>query len=68
VSPAEADRLEALEGLRDALAATHRMRLFKLLRPMLDGATEDEARAAWGGLWPFAQQRAARLLAKRGLR
>src|SRR5829696_7147256 len=41
----------AFAALRDALAATHRTRLFKLLRPMLDGATEDEARAAWDGLW-----------------
>jgi hypothetical protein len=68
VSPAEADRLRSLEALRDALAATHRMRLFKVLRPMLDGATKDEARAAWEGLWPAARERAARRLAGRGLR
>jgi hypothetical protein len=68
VSPAEADRLRSLEALRDALAATHRMRLFKVLHPMLDGATEDEARAAWDGLWATARLRAARRLAERGLR
>ena len=54
VSPAEADRLRSLEALRDALAAAHRERLFKVLRPMLDGATKDEARTAWDSLWPFA--------------
>jgi|SRR5215211_955554 len=32
-SPAEAERLHSLEALRDALAETHRMRLFKVLRP-----------------------------------
>jgi hypothetical protein len=68
LSPAEADRLRSLEALRDALAATYRERLFKVLRPMLDGATKDEARAAWDGLWPFAQKRAARRLAEGGLR
>jgi hypothetical protein len=67
VSPAEEDRLRSLEALRDALAATHRARLFNILRPMLEGATNDEARAAWDGLWPFAQKRAARRLAERGL-
>jgi hypothetical protein len=67
VSPAEADRLRSLEALRDALAATHRKRLFKVLCPMLDGATEDEARAAWDGLWCAARLRAARRLAERGL-
>jgi hypothetical protein len=44
------------------------MRLFKVLHPMLDGATEDEARAAWDGLWATARLRAARRLAERGLR
>jgi hypothetical protein len=55
-------------ALRDALAETYRRRWFKVLRPMLDDATKDELRAAWDGLWPAAQERAARRLAERGLR
>jgi hypothetical protein len=68
VSPGEADKLVALEALRDALASAYRRRLFKLLLPMLDGATRDEAEAAWTGLWPVARERAARRLRERGLR
>jgi hypothetical protein len=58
----------ALAALRDALAETYRRRWFKVLRPLLDGATEDEARAAWTSLWPAVRERAARKLAERGLR
>jgi len=67
VSSAEAHRLRGLEALRDGLAEAYRIRLFKVLRPLLDGVTEDEARAAWDGLWTAARKRAARRLAERGL-
>jgi hypothetical protein len=67
VSPAEAEKLRALAALRDALAETYRRRWFRVLMPLLDDA-EDEARVAWDGLWNAARERAARRLAKRGLR
>jgi hypothetical protein len=63
VSPAEAERRRTLEALRDALAETYRRRWFRVLMPLLDGA-EDEARAAWNGLWTAARSRAARRLAE----
>lgn len=68
VSPADAEKLHALEALRDALAETYRRRWFRVLMPLLEGADEDEARAAWDGLWTAARERAARRLAERGLR
>ena len=58
----------AFVAMRDALAEIYRRRWFKVLRPSLDGATENEARVAWDGLWVAAQQRAAHRLAERGLR
>ena len=66
VSPAEAERLRALAALRDALAKSYRHRWFRVLMPLLEA--EDEARAAWDGLWSAARSRAARRLAERGLR
>jgi hypothetical protein len=68
VSPADAERFRSLEALRDALAEAYRMRLFKVLLPLLDGVTKGEARAAWDSLWTAARLRAARRLAERGLR
>jgi hypothetical protein len=65
VSPAEAEKFRALEALRDALAETYRRRWFRVLMPLL--GAEDEARAAWDGLWIAARPRAARRLAERGL-
>jgi hypothetical protein len=67
VSLAEADRLQALEALRDALAATYRRRWFKVLLPLLDDADKSEGLAAWEGLWSAAQRRAANRLAESGL-
>lgn len=67
VSPTEETRLRALEALRDALAESYRRRWFRVLMPILDGAPEDEARAAWDGLRCAACKRAARRLAKRNL-
>jgi hypothetical protein len=66
VSPVEAEKFRALEALRDALAETYRRRWFRVLMPLLDA--EDEARAAWDGLWIAARGRAARRLAERSLR
>jgi hypothetical protein len=66
VSPAEAEKLRSLEALRDALAEAYRRRWFRVLIPLLDA--EDEARAAWDGLWSAALSRAARRLAEGGLR
>jgi hypothetical protein len=66
VSPAEAEKFRALEALRDALAETYRRRWFRVLTPLLEA--EDEARAAWDGLWTAARSRAARRLAERSLR
>jgi hypothetical protein len=51
VSPAEAERLRALETMRDALAETYRRRWFRVLMPLL-GCAEDEARAAGTGCGP----------------
>jgi hypothetical protein len=68
VSPAEADRLQALEALRDARAAGYQRRWFKLLLPHMAGADEDEALAVFEALWRPACERAARRLAERGLR
>lgn len=68
VSPAEAEKLRALEALRDALAENYRRRWFRVLMPLLDDADENEARAAWDGLWTAARSRAARRLAERDLR
>lgn len=66
MSPAEAEKFRALEAQRDALAETYRRRWFRVLMPLLD--EEDEARAAWDGLWISARSRAARRLAEGGLR
>jgi hypothetical protein len=66
VSLVEAEKFRALKALRDALAETYRRRWFRVLMPLLDA--EDEARAAWDGLWIAARGRAARRLAERGLR
>jgi hypothetical protein len=66
VSPAEGEKFRALEALRDALAEAYRRRWFRVLMPLLD--VEDEARAAWDGLWSSARSRAARRLAERSLR
>jgi hypothetical protein len=66
LSPTDAETLRSLEALRDALAETLRVQLFKLLLPMLDGAAEDEARAAWDSLWGAARSLAARRLAEEG--
>jgi hypothetical protein len=67
VPPAEAEKFHALEALRDAMAETYRRRWFRVLMPLLDSADEDEARAAWDGLWTAARSRAARRLAESGL-
>jgi hypothetical protein len=66
VSAAEAEKFRAFEALRDALAEAYRRRWFRVLMPLLD--SEDEARAAWDGLWTAAGVRAAHRLAERGLR
>jgi hypothetical protein len=66
VSLVEAEKFRALKALRDALAETYRRRWFRVLMPLLDA--EDEARAAWDGLWIAARGRAARRLAERSLR
>jgi hypothetical protein len=66
VSPAEAEKFRTLEALRDALAEVYRRRWFRVLKPLLNA--EDEARAAWDGLWTAARSRAARRLADRSSR
>ena len=66
MSPTEAEKFRTLEPLRDALAEVYRRRWFLVLLPLLDA--EDEARAAWEGLWVSARKRAAWRLAERGLR
>lgn len=68
MAPTDAEKLHAVEALRDALAENYRRRWFRVLMPLLDGASEDEARAAWDGLWTAARSRAARRLSERGLR
>ena len=58
----------AFAALRDVLAERYRRRWFRILMPLLDNADEYEARGVWDGLWPAAQERAARRLTERGLR
>jgi len=67
VSPTEEARFLAIEALRDALAEAYRRRWFRVLMPLLEGAIEDESRAAWDGLRCAACKRAARRLAERKL-
>ena len=66
--PRLAEKARVLDGVRDALAEAYRRRLFRIMLPMLDGATEEDAREAWRALWPVARTRAARCMEERGLR
>jgi hypothetical protein len=68
VCPQPGSVSSAFAALRDALAQSYRQRWFKVLRPVLDDADKDEARAVWEALLPAACERAARRLAERGLR
>ncbi len=65
--PHLAEKARVLAGMRDALAETYRRRLFRILMPLLTDVTEEEARAAWDGLFPASRERATRKLAERGL-
>lgn len=65
--PRLGEKARVLDGVRDALAGAYRRRLFRMILPMLDGATEKDAREAWRALWPVARTRAARLMEQRGL-
>ena len=68
VCPQPGSVSSAFAALRDALAQSYRQRWFKVLRPVLDDADKDQARAVWEALLPAAHERAARRLAARGLR
>lgn len=61
-------RRPVVDGLVATLAASYRRRWFRILMPVLDGATEEEAREVWDALLPLAVERAERRLIERGIK
>ena len=56
LAPALAEKVRALEGLRDVLAEGYRHRWFGIILPLLDSPDEDEGRLLWRCLWPVARK------------
>lgn len=63
----QSEKFRVQDLLQNTLAASYRRRFFQVIRPMLDGAGEEEAREVWRALWLIARERAERRMVERGL-